>query len=258
MELTIIQNFIKAIKRAKDAEFDGIELHAAHGYLLHEFLSPHTNRRNDKWGGSTEKRFRILLEIIEGAREIVGDFPIFVKFSAYESKRKGIKIEESIKIAHLLQESGVDCIEVSCGGVGEGGFNSVRVTEIPVDAAVEMVPFLKDLPSIAKSTAKLAMPFIYKTFEPINNYNIAASETIKSEIDIPVIVCGGIRNIDDIKSIINKKQADFVSMSRPFICEPGIVKKFKLGKQKESRCINCGYCLFGCMSSPVRCFCGKL
>jgi len=253
----IIENFIKAIKRAQAAQFDGVQLHAAHSYLLAAFLSPYLNRRNDEWGGSTKNRFRIISEIVSGARKVVGDFPIFIKISAYDGMKNGLTVEETVEIAKLLQECGIDCIEVSCGG-GNAMFNTVRVTDIPIDAILTFLPIFSNSSWIKKKALKLALPFVLKKFTPLNNYNVAAAEKIKQNVDIPVIVVGGIRKIDDIQKIINTNQADFVSMSRPFIIEPGIVNKFKLGTQKESRCINCGYCLLACMSKVTRCFMGKM
>ncbi|MFZ1980672.1 MAG: HisA/HisF-related TIM barrel protein, partial [Smithella sp.] len=88
--------------------------------------------------------------------------------------------------------------------------------------------------------------------------NVDVAEKIKREIDSPVIVVGGIRNINDINSIISQKKADYVSMSRPFIIEPDIVKKFKEGRQDKSKCIDCCYCLFGGQKNPLRCYYGKV
>ena len=93
------------------------------------------------------------------------------------------------------------------------------------------------------------IPLFVKRYDPVYNYNIDVAEKIKQKIDIPVIAVGGIRNINDINSIISEKKADYVSMCRPFIIEPDIVKKFKEGKQDNSKCIDCCYCLFGAEKS---------
>lgn len=253
----IVSSFVQAIERAKLAGFDGVQLHAAHGYLLSEFLSPNMNRRKDRWGGSVENRFRIIGEILYRAREKVGSFPILMKYSAYDGDKNGMRIEDAIKIAILFQEAGGDAIEVSCGGIHDG-FSSVRMREIPTEAIVNMMAAFKQMSAFKKTLLKLAIPFLVKKNTPTFNYNVTASEKIKAEVDIPVIVVGGIRTLEDIEAIIGQRKADYVALCRPFIIEPDIVNKFAAGKQKESRCINCGYCLLGAWDKPLRCYYGKL
>jgi 2,4-dienoyl-CoA reductase-like NADH-dependent reductase (Old Yellow Enzyme family) len=253
----IISNFIKAIERAKLAGFDGVQLHAAHGYLLSGFLSPYTNKRSDMWGGNTENRFRIIKEIIQGAREKVGSFPILMKYSACDKAENVMRSDEAIRIALLFQESGGDAIEVSCGGINSG-FNSVRVKKLPVEAMLNLDPELRQFSSIKKNMLKLFIRLTLNKYEYIRNYNVKIAERIKSEVDIPIIAVGGIRSSEDIQEIITNDKADFVALCRPFIIEPDIVKKFIEGKQKESRCIDCGYCMFGVIEKPLKCYYGKL
>ena len=253
----IIQSFVSAIVRAKQSRFNGVQLHAAHGYLLSEFLSPAVNKRTDKWGGSIENRFRIVAEIMAQAREKVGDYPVLVKFSAYDGDKRGMRIEESIKIAELFQKAGVDALEVSCGGITDG-FHSMRTTAVPTEAFFNLLPRNKSLPAPAKMIFKTALPFFIKTHAPLHNYNVEAATVIKKHVDIPVIVVGGIRKLADIEDIIKKNGIDYVSMCRPFIIEPNLVNKFKSGEQLESRCIDCGYCLLGVAAQPLRCYRGKL
>lgn len=252
----IIKNFIRAIQRAKQAEFDGVQLHAAHGYLLSEFLSPRSNKRADKWGKITKNRFRILAEIIQGAKDKVGNYPILVKISAYDDWPGGMRIKEAVKIAQLLQNVGCDAIEVSCGPGVKNSFYSVRVRQIPKKFLFRFPGFKKNLlPSDEKITLKPS--FNCKEYRPLHNYNVSVAETIKRHVNIPVIVVGGIRKIKDIANIIEKGKADFVSMCRPFIIEPDIVNKFFFGIQNKSRCLDCGYCLLGISSNRLKCYFGK-
>jgi len=253
----IINNFVLAVERSKKAGFSGVQLHAAHGYLLNQFLSPHLNMRSDRWGGNFENRFRILSEIIRRSREMVGDYPILAKISAYDGDKNGIRIDEGIKIAESLQRSGYDAIEVSCGG-SEDGFNSTRVPKVPINAVLELVPWLRSLSKTQKTLMRIMGPFVIKHNFPLNNYNVDAAAHIKGNVDIPVIVVGGIRRLKDMENIISEKKADYVSMCRPFIIEPGIVNKFKSGTQDESKCINCGFCLMGVSATKVRCYYGKI
>lgn len=253
----IINDFANAVRRAKDAGFDGAQIHAAHGYLLSQFLSAYMNRRTDEWGGSTENRFRIMGRIIEAARRLVGDFPILVKINAHDNRRNGMRITEAVLIAQLLENAGYDAIEVSCG-VAEDGFNLVRVPEAPVPAMLEFADEFRHLPRSLKKMAGKLIPYFAATLKPIENYNVPAAASIKEKVNIPVIVVGGIRKLTDIERILQQKSADLVAMARPFIIEPHIVKKFASGKSNESKCINCGYCLFGINQEPLRCYYGKI
>jgi len=252
-----IDCFVKSIERAKEAEFTGVQLHAAHGYLLSEFLSPFLNKRKDKWGGSVENRFRILREILQRSKEKVGHFPIWVKISAFDENRNRRELEEMIEGCQMLQESGCDAIEVSCG-YGFKGFDTIRVPKIPVDAMLALLPNFKNYSSFKKSVFKIVVPLLIKKYKPIHNYNVKSAERIKKNINIPVIVVGGIRKLEDIKNIIENTEIDFVSMCRPFIIEPNIVNKFQEHQSVESKCIDCGYCLLGVASKKLKCYFGKI
>lgn len=253
---SIINHFILGIERAKKAGFDGVQLHLAHGYLLSSFLSPHTNKRNDKWGGNTENRFRIIREILTSAREKVGGYPILVKINAYEKSADGIKIEEAVKISQYLEEAGCDAIEVSCG-LAEEGFVTPR-GEIPFDMLFRYHNKMKKIPKFLYPVVKPGLKLIMASPEPLFLYNLPHAEEIKKHVKIPVIVVGGIRRREDIEAIIEQGKCDFVSMSRPFIMEPHIVRYFKEGKQTESGCINCNYCLAGTAAGPLKCYYGRI
>lgn len=253
----LVDSFVMAIARAKKAGFRGVQLHAAHGYLLQEFLSPRINRRLDTWGGSVENRFRVIGEIVHGAREKVDMFPILVKYSAYDYDKGGISLDEGLRIAELMQKSGVDAIEVSCGGM-LSGFSCVRTSRPPIEAMMEYIPQLKSQPVIKRFLGRTALRLAYRRYPQLHNYNVSAAEKVKHTVDIPVIVVGGIRKLGDIEDIIANNRADFVSMCRPFVIEPNIVQKMRSGQQTESRCIDCGYCLYGLFSGTLRCHHGKI
>ena len=253
----IIDCFVKSIERAKKAEFTGGQLHAAHGYLLSEFVSPFLNKRRDQWGGNVENRFRILREILQRSREKVGRFPIWVKVSAFDEKRNKKELEEIIKGCQMLQENGCDAIEVSCG-YGFKGFDTIRVPKIPVEAMLALLPNFKNYSLLKKAFFKIVAPLLIKKYKPIHNYNVNSAERIRKNVDIPVIVVGGIRKLSDIENIIETTGIDFVSMCRPFIIEPNIVNKFQERKAIESKCIDCGYCLLGVGTKKLKCYFGKI
>jgi len=253
----IIDNFVAATVRAKQAGFDGVQLHLAHGYLLAQFLSSHSNRRKDRWGGSMENKYRIVGEIFKRAKDKVGDYPILVKLNAYDGRRNGMRIEEAVQIAQMLETSGCAALEVSCGCV-EDGLYVMRGPKLPAEAVMEYNFKFNKLPGFAKKIAiPLAETFVIQP-KPLLRYNLDAAMQIKKAVNIPVIVVGGIHNMDDINDIIGNGKADFVSMSRPFIIEPNIVSKFKKGTQTQSKCIVCNYCAIIGEEEPLKCYLGKL
>jgi len=253
----IIENFVAAIIRAKQAGFDGVQVHLAHGYLLAEFLSSYMNRRKDKWGGSTENKYRIIGEIFRKAKEKTGDYPILVKMNTYDGRKNGMKIEESVRIAQMLEKSGCSAIEVSCGVV-EDGLYSMRGEKLPADAVMEYNFKFKNLPRFAKVIAIPMAKTFMKQPKPLLKYNLDAAIQVKQAVNIPVIVVGGINNMNDINDIIGNNNIDFVSMCRPFIIEPDIVGKFQKGTQAKSKCIMCNYCGIIAEEKPLKCYYGKL
>jgi len=253
----VINHFVQGIVRAKKAGFDGVQLHLAHGYLLSQFLSSHTNRRTDKWGGSTENKFRIISEIFIRAKQLVGNYPILVKLNGHDGRKKGMTITEAVEIARMLEAVGCAAIEVSCG-VYEDGLYTIRGDKLPLDALFKYNFKYNSYPNIIKKIAKPVVPLITKKVKPYQNYNVDAATEIKKNVTIPVIVVGGIKSVEDIKAILSGGKADYVSMCRPFIIEPNIVKKFKDGTQLASKCIDCNYCMIALEKNTLRCYRGKL
>jgi 2,4-dienoyl-CoA reductase-like NADH-dependent reductase (Old Yellow Enzyme family) len=253
----IIQNFVNAIRRAKQAGFDGVQLHAAHGYLLAEFLSPYMNRRTDQWGGSTENRFRIIREIYQRARQIVGDYPIWIKLNAHDNRKNGMRIEEAIVIARLLEQAGCSAIEVSCG-VMEDGFYAARGPQIPIDALFAYNAIFKKFPKMTKPVVQFVSRLLMPPAQPLTQYNVPAAQAIKAQVNIPVIVVGGIHTLPDITAVLEQGHADAVSMCRPLIMEPNLVQKFREGKQTAARCTMCNYCVIAQEAEPLRCYNGNL
>ncbi|HLG30092.1 MAG TPA: NADH:flavin oxidoreductase [Candidatus Brocadiales bacterium] len=205
----IIKCFGQAARRAKEAGFDGVQLHAAHGYLLSEFISPYTNRRTDKWGGSIENRTRILLEVLKECRKEVGrDYPILIKLNSMDGISDGLNIKESILIAIALDNHGIDAIEVS-GGIAEAGAVTARTG----------IRSKKD-----------------------EAYFSDNARRIKQCVSVPVICVGGIRSVEVMEGIIKNRKADMIALSRPLIREPDLVNKIREGTKTKADCISCNQC----------------
>ena len=254
----VIDDFINAAVRAEKAGFDAVQLHGGHGYLLHDFLSPYGNRRKDSWGGSVENRCKAVEMIIKGIKEKT-NLPVWIKLSAEDNRKGGMNIDDSVKICKRLEAAGCDAIEVSCGTV-QDGMNTMRSKLLPMDAVFKYrepcASFPVILNKIALPAANLINPLI-KQPAPLDNFNVSNAEKIKRRVSIPVIVVGGIYKVNDMEQILAEGKADFISMCRPFICEPDLAMKLKNG-QTEAKCIMCNYCGLVIEKEPVRCLYGRV
>lgn len=255
----IIDDYVNAAIRAEKAGFDGVQLHGGHGYLLHDFMSAHGNRRTDKWGGTIENRCRIVRLIVEGIKAKT-NLPVWIKISAEDNRKYGMNIEGTIQICKILEKAGLDAIEVSCGTV-EDGMNTMRSKRMPMNAVFK---YKEPVASFPETISKISLPIaniinpLIKQPSPLENFNVSNAEFIKKKVNIPVIVVGGIHKLNDMEDIVQSNKADFVSMCRPFICEPNLVKKLIDGKQTSAKCIMCNYCGLVIEKEATRCLYGKV
>ena len=209
----LVQQFIDGAVRVQKAGCDGVELHAAHGYLLQQFLSPYTNKREDEYGGSFENRLRIITEIIEGIRKACGpDFPIGVRLSVEEFLDKTgvteeyIHIQDGVKIAMALEQAGIDFIDSSCG-LYETGMTCIEPISFP------------------------------------QGWRKAMLSAVKSNVKIPVIGVSVIREPAVAEKFLEEGVVDFVSMGRSWNADAEWGKKVQENREKELRkCISCLRC----------------
>jgi 2,4-dienoyl-CoA reductase-like NADH-dependent reductase (Old Yellow Enzyme family) len=205
-----------AAERSRIAGFDGVQIHSAHGYLLSQFLSPAFNRREDRYGGSIENRARIHVEVADSIRKHAGrDYPILIKMNSRDFIEGGLDLEDSVKAAQIFQEAGIDGIEIS-GGTGVSG---------------KLTPVRTGIVSEDKEA-------YFKT----------AAMAFKKNIDIPIILVGGIRSFHVSEEIVNENVADYISMSRPFIREPGLVNRWKAGDREPATCLSDNKCFSPAMT----------
>lgn len=190
----LVQKFVTSAKVAKEAGFSGVQIHAAHGYLISQFLSPHDNRRTDKYGGSLENRMRFLKEIYLGMRAELGkDFTIGIKINSTDFKEDGLTEEDSLKTIIELANLGLDFVEIS-GGTYER-------------------------PAMMGATSKSTNQVFFAEY----------SKKLKQKIEIPVVVTGGIRSINAMNTLLNDNTTDFIGIARPLTIDPNIPNKIKQG-----------------------------
>ena len=252
----VIGDFGKAAKRVRDSNFDSVQIHAAHGYLISSFLCPYTNRRKDSWGGSIENRMRFVKEVYKSCRDQVGDdFPIFVKLSAYDNMKNGLKQEEGIIMAEMMADMGFDGIEVSCG-IGEDGGSTLR-GDFPIDIILEKIPSYKKSNPVFKFILKNFGEKIIKPLPFSQSFNRKAATKIKSKVKIPIFLVGGMTDPIVMEDVIEKGDADYISLSRALINNPNFPNKIKEGSKEPSKCLHCNLCMYNIMAEPLRCYYGN-
>lgn len=198
----VINQFTSAAIRAEKAGFDGVQIHAAHFFFLSRFISPAVNHRTDEYGSSTENRARILLDILSGIRRAAPKLHITIKINSSDFTYGGIKEPECLAICKLLDQAGIDSIEVSGNGTSVGGIKA-HVNE---------------------------------------GYFVPVAAEVAKAVSCPVIVVGGFRSPDVMEEVLNKTDIELISLSRPLLREPDLPNKMKADQAVISKCVSCNAC----------------
>jgi 2,4-dienoyl-CoA reductase-like NADH-dependent reductase (Old Yellow Enzyme family) len=202
--------FARAATRAQQAGFDGIQLHAAHGYLLAQSLSPAFNQRSDRYGGSPQHRARLLLAVLSAVRQAVGpEYPVLAKVNCADFVDGGLEIDEALKVGRMLQDGGTDAIEVSGGTLVSGALSPIRQNI---------------------------------TSEEKEGYFRQAASRFKEALSVPIMLVGGIRSLSLAEKLLAEGVADYFSMARPFIREPELIKRWQAGDRRKSTCLSDNLC----------------
>jgi len=206
----VISAYGAAAKRARQAGFDGVQIHSAHGYLLSQFLSPAFNQRNDQYGGDIRNRARALIEVLQSVRRTVGrDYPVLVKMNCQDFIDNGLTLEDSLQAASLLAENGIDAIELS-GGILTGG--KLSPSRLGIKTEEKEAYFQQD------------------------------AAAFKKQIHVPLILVGGNRSFQVAERLVEDGVADYLSMSRPLIREPGLINRWKSGDLARAACVSDNMC----------------
>ncbi len=209
----IIDAFGRSAARVQEAGFDGVQIHGAHGYLVTQFLSPSSNRRQDKWGGSLENRSRFVLEVVRAIkRNVHSDFPVMIKLGCHDylDDGLGMPIEEGALVAAALEQEGVCFIEVSHGMTGRG---------------------------FRKLSAG-------KESKPIGEaYLVPDARVVREATSIPLAVVGGMRSISVMEGVLEEGAADCIALCRPLIRQPDLILQWRDGHTDHADCVSCFACL---------------
>jgi 2,4-dienoyl-CoA reductase-like NADH-dependent reductase (Old Yellow Enzyme family) len=210
----IVRAFGDGARRAKEAGFDAVQIHGAHAYLLSQFSSPYTNRRDDEWGGELKNRLRFHTEIYRNIRNKVGeDYPVFIKVGVQDGFPGGLEFSDGKLGAKYLAELGFNALEISQGLRGR---------------TYEDTEFRTKINSLDRE-----------------GYYRDWCAQIKKEVGVPVMIVGGLRSVELMEEILRNKEADLISLSRPLIRNPGIIKDWEKGGRHRAECISCNQCLEG-------------
>ena len=211
---TLVEAFGQAARRVKEAGYDGVQLHAAHSYLLSQFLTPYYNRRSDAYGGEIGNRARILYEVLERVRDLVGPkYPVLIKMHCSDDWGElGLTEEESAIVARGLEDRGITAIEFSGGTMDAENFPNLG----PIRS------------NILKSDKQ--------------SYFAHRTARIAEELSVPVISVGGHRNLKIMRELLETTRIDYFALSRPFISEPDLVRRWTNGDTAPPRCVSCTRC----------------
>ena len=216
----IVDAFGRAAARVQEAGLDGILIHGAHGYLASLFTSPLTNHRTDEWGGDAQRRFQFLEEVCRSIRKAVGnDYPVAIKLGIKDDTEEGLSLEDGAETAGRLARIGIDAIEISAGVATKTIANRSNIRSIEQEAY--FLPYTKAVrPKVGK---------------------------------LPLSLVGGLRSPELMEEIITAGWTNFVSLARPFICEPDLVNKIRAGRWNPVSCTSCDRCRVGIGKEGLRC-----
>jgi 2,4-dienoyl-CoA reductase-like NADH-dependent reductase (Old Yellow Enzyme family) len=244
-----IADFGEGARRAKEAGFDGVQIHAAHGYLINQFLSGHTNRRTDHWGGLLKNRMRFLTEVYEAIRANVGPtYPILIKINSEDYIKGGVTLSECVEVCKHLDKLGIAAIEVS-GGIAERGLSTIK-GDVPMDL------IMRNRNLIERMLIKFMENSLRRWARFEEGYFVSNAAEIKTKVKAPVIAVGGMRRRAMMEHVLSSGQADFISLSRPFIRQPNLVNQMQKGNGDIISCTSCNRCSLEITIhyNPLRCY----
>jgi 2,4-dienoyl-CoA reductase-like NADH-dependent reductase (Old Yellow Enzyme family) len=267
-----IQSFAAAARRAREAGLDGVELHAANGYLITQFLSSGINDRDDEYGGSLPNRARFLLDIVRRIRAEAGDdFHLQVKISAVDYnnavifwEKRGNTLEDSIEVCKWVEQAGADAIHVSTGSMFPHPRNPAG--GLPVDVASDTYDTML---SSGLYTFRNYLLARYALLRPVFRFlwnrttrglavegqNLGNAAAIKRQVSIPVLCTGGFQTASVIRGAIERGDCDGVTIARPLIANPDLVKVFAAGHDRPQKpCTYCNKCLVNVIENPLGCY----
>jgi 2,4-dienoyl-CoA reductase-like NADH-dependent reductase (Old Yellow Enzyme family) len=247
-----VADFARAARMVKDAGFDALELHAGHGYLLSQFLSPWTNHRRDGFGGSLGNRMRFPAAVVRAVRDAVGpDFPVLVKLNQHDGFRGGLELDEAVEVARCFEREGASALVPSCGFTARTSLYMMRGS----------VPAREMAANGPNAVARLATQVFAGLF--VQRYPFAplflfdGSRRIADAVRIPVVYVGGVLSLGDMEKAL-AAGFPFVQIGRSTVRDPEFPRRLRSGEVTESDCDQCNRCIAAMDAAGVECVSAKL
>ena len=242
------RNFGNAVRIARDAGFDCVEVHAGHGYLISQFLSPYTNHRRDEYGGSLANRMKFMQECMEEVMKAAGDdMGILVKTNMRDGFKGGMEIEECLRVAHELENLGAHAIVLSGGFVSKAPMYVMR-GEMPI---YSMTHYMHQwwLKYGVRAVGKYMIPS-----EPFKElYFLDDARLFRKELNLPLVYVGGVVRRENADTVLDKEGFDFIQMGRALLNEPDFVNRMKTDEHHRCGCDHVNYCIARMYSREMAC-----
>jgi len=249
--IEVISAYGACARRAVQAGTDAIHISAGAGYMPSQFLSPYLNQRKDQWGGSDENRFRFVKEVIAAVRnEMPAGMPIIMKLNAHDfTPKDGVTPPLAKKYAEWLSQLGIEGLEITTGTTVFSNMHMWRGV-VPVDELVRPLPWWQ------KPLARIVLKEMVGKFDFEEAWNLKYAREITPVLGhTKLFLVGGMRRLEHMKQVVEDGSADFISMCRPFIREPFLVKHFREGKTTQAACESCNKCVGAVVNNlPIRCY----
>lgn len=245
----IVKYFGDAVRTARDAGFDCVEVHAGHGYLISQFLSPYTNHRHDEYGGSLENRMKFMHECMDEVMKAAGsDMGVLVKVNMNDGFKSGLQEEECLKVARALEDSGVHALVLSGGFVSKAPMYVMR-GRMPIHTMTHYMDQLW-LKYSVRMFGDMMVP--KHKFEPL--YFLNQARLFRKELNMPLVYVGGVTSREDAEKIIDEEGFEFLQMGRALLNEPDFVNKMKEDESHKSPCEHLNYCIARMYSKEMACY----
>jgi len=248
---SVVKDFGKAVHLARESGFDAVEVHAGHGYLISQFLSPYTNKRTDSFGGTFENRSRFMQMVMEEVKKAAGnDMAVLVKTNMRDGFKGGMELEESLETAKILEASGADALVLSGGFVSKAPMYVMR-------GAMPMKVFAYYIGNrLMKFFVRLFGNFLVREVPFHEAYFLDDALKFRAQLKLPLIYVGGLMSYEKINEVMNSG-FELVAFARALIKDPDFIKKLMHNELSRSECDICNYCIAVMYSKMADCIMNK-
>jgi 2,4-dienoyl-CoA reductase-like NADH-dependent reductase (Old Yellow Enzyme family) len=243
----VVADFAAAARTARDAGMDAVELHFGHGYLVSQFLSPFTNRRGDRWGGSLGNRARLAVEVLRAARTAVGpSFPLLLKVNLRDGFAGGLELDESVEVGRMLEAEGATALVLSCGFVSRTPLYMLR-GEVPVRRMAANQERWHARLGLTLFGRMLVQAYPYE-----EGFLLEEGRRMRAAVRLPLVLLGGVKSLATVERAL-EAGFEMVGMGRALLHDPMLPRRMERGEATGSACVPCNECIAEMDRGGVRC-----